>query len=1336
MASTLSASAVGLEIVDRARQKKDWTKVEVAWQVTAEVSKSTLDRFWMGKPIKRENFKAICMAVGVDWEQAIDELPEIEPRSITRKSNLAQVNQPVILELEEFGQQVAQWFQALGFKQDSLPRREGKYLEWAIQVPQRRAKWDRVLIRATIHEVGLSDLDSLRRGVAQLRVDEGWLVTNLWVSQAVKQVLVKPGDDKNLSCLTFDELIDQDADFTPYFGWLEAEINKIKEFYVPLDCRKGEFDPTTRQLRSSSDEQKSKNDIDFYIDRWLATPATEHVSILGEFGTGKTWFTLHYAWQCFQAYQIAKDKGLPRPRLPLVIRLRDYAKSLDVSNVMAGFFFNQHNIKLNHAVFDRLNQMGKLLLIFDGFDEMADKVDRQKMTENFRELVKVITPNSKVILTCRTEHFDTAQDAIDKLHEVQIKFETLELVKFNDEQIRAVLSRRTNAATVERVMGNVQLLDLLRRAVMAEYVLAALPKLEEKSGKIDISRVYLYAVWRKMDLDITTGRTFTSLADKLYFLCELSWEMLSEEKMSLNYRDFPDRLRRLFKDEVKEQKHLDHWYYDMIGQTMLIRNDDGDYSPAHRSLLEFFAAYKLAAELGLLADDFLEIAQSQSELNIDRTLPPRLYRWAEYWEREIDECGQRKPIAFLAGFRSESSDDLRETFGKSPLSRAMLDLLKPALNLVVKYRQTNPLIELIQSTQAAKIEYSGGNAATILVEMEPNALEYHNLRGTNLAWANLMNAGLRGTDLSGTNLENCLITKVFGTPNPIVMSKDDLQMITAHDDGTIRIWERATGRELQRLTGHQGGVTTIALSGDGRWLYSGSYDNTIKEWNLADGICQRTFEGHQGGVTTIALSGNGRWLYSGSYDNTIKEWNLADGRCGRTFEDHLGAVRTIALSGDGRWLYSGSDDSTIKEWNLADGRCGRTFEGHLGAVRTIALSGNGRWLYSGSYDETIKEWSLADGKCGRTFWDHLGLVETIALSGDGRWLYSGSYDHTIKEWNLADGSCGRTFEDHLVGVTTIALSGDGRWLYSGSYDETIKEWNLADGRCERTFAGHQAWLETIALSGDGRWLYSGSDDKTIKEWNLADGRCGRTFEGHQGGVETIALSGDGRWLYSGSGDKTIKEWNLADGRCGHTFEGHQGGVETIALSGDGRWLYSGSDDSTIKEWNLADGRCGRIFEGHQGTVWTIALSGDGRWLYSGSGDKTIKEWNLADGRCGRTFEGHQGTVWTIALSGDGRRLYSGSYDKTIKEWSLADGRCGRTFEGHQDLVTTIALSGDGRWLYSGSGDKTIVWDLVSGAEVRSIDHRLCAGANITNVKGLTSAQTDALIALGARDDNK
>jgi NACHT domain len=733
MATTLSASVKGLEIVDRARRRKGWNKTVAAWQDFAKVSKSTLDRFWMRKPIKHENFIAICSAVGIeDWEQIVD-LPPLEPSNIKRKSNLTPANRflddsmhsPGILELEDFAQQVFDWFGALNFTAEGLPRRDVNYVEWIIRVPQRRSRFDRVLIRTIIHEAGLGDLDSLRRMVGQLRVDEGWLVTNRWVSQSVRQALIHTGDE-GLTCLTFDELIDQDANFTPYLEWLEREISKreIDRYYVDLGCTKGEFDADTRTLRGTSKYSVADGGIDRYIDRWLENPVTEHVSILGEFGTGKTWFALHYAGKCLQAYREAKSKGMPRPRLPLVIPLRDYAKALNVENVLAGFFYTQHNIRLNSDVFDRLNRMGKLLLIFDGFDEMADKIDTQKMTDNFWELAKVVTTNAKVILTCRTEHFPTAQDGRENFGGERIpsnankiavapKFETLELMKFDDEQIRAVLSRRTNSATVELVMANSQLLDLLRRAVMAEFVLEALPEIE--AGKpIDLARVYLYAVRHKMERDITTGRTFTSLADKLYFLCELAWEMLSEDKMSLNYREFPDRLRVLFKNEVKEQKHLDHWHYDMMGQTMLIRNDDGDYSPAHRSLLEFFVAYKFAAELGLLADDFLEVAQKQS--GIDESLEPQFYTWSSYWRRDVDEKGNRKLIAPLAGFKSEPPEKLRDTFGKSPLTKAILDLLLPALNLDVKYRESN-LLFLIKSTKADRIGHLSQNAATVLVTL-------------------------------------------------------------------------------------------------------------------------------------------------------------------------------------------------------------------------------------------------------------------------------------------------------------------------------------------------------------------------------------------------------------------------------------------------------------------------------------------------------------------------------------------------------------------------------------------------------------------------------------------
>lgn len=110
------------------------------------------------------------------------------------------------------------------------------------------------------------------------------------------------------------------------------------------------------------------------MDIWLQDNQKEHLSILDEFGTGKTWFTLHYAWTVLQTYKQAKQKSLPRPRIPVFILLRDFAKAVEVESLISDFFFRKHQIEIK-GVFDAfllLNKMGKVLLIFDGFDEMAD----------------------------------------------------------------------------------------------------------------------------------------------------------------------------------------------------------------------------------------------------------------------------------------------------------------------------------------------------------------------------------------------------------------------------------------------------------------------------------------------------------------------------------------------------------------------------------------------------------------------------------------------------------------------------------------------------------------------------------------------------------------------------------------------------------------------------------------------------------------------------------------------------------------------------------------------------------------------------------------------------
>ncbi|KPA16259.1 repeat-containing protein [Candidatus Magnetomorum sp. HK-1] len=576
--------------------------------------------------------------------------------------------------------QMRSWFEALGYGFEKYHVQTKQYFEWIINIPVRRG-YDRVLVRGLEGEAGMIDFKELCQHIKQYKTDEGWLVAVRRVSPSVRRSIQKIGDSR-LFVYTFDELLDEHADFTGYLNWLKKEITKkeIHTKYVPLRCMKKEYD-----LKTGKRYISNYDNIDHYIDLWLDDPSKKHISILGEFGTGKTWFTLHYTWIAMQRYIDAKQKGIQRPRLPLVIPLRDYTKAVSVESLFSEFIFRKHEIPIpGYSVFEQLNRMGKLILIFDGFDEMADRIDRQKMINNFWELARVIKPGTKAILTCRTEHFPQAKEGRALLNaELKVatsdltgeppQFETLELKKFDDNQIYQVLSFYTNTENVMKIVNLNVLKNLTSRPVMIKLILDALTDIE--SGKpIDLARVYLYATRHQIEKINTKGsRSFTSTADKLYFLCELSWEMLSTDNMSLNYRLFPERLRTFFETYVQEQKDLDHWHYDMMGQTMLIRDDEGDYSPAHRSLLEFFVAYKFCAELGALPNDFIEPIKEQSY--VDSTLPPIKYRWSSYFQREKDSQSNIIKISPLSEFVPEPIDILSKSIGMQPISDAVYKLI-------------------------------------------------------------------------------------------------------------------------------------------------------------------------------------------------------------------------------------------------------------------------------------------------------------------------------------------------------------------------------------------------------------------------------------------------------------------------------------------------------------------------------------------------------------------------------------------------------------------------------------------------------------------------------------
>jgi WD40 repeat protein len=1276
------------------------------------------------------------------------------------------------------------WFETLGYQLEKYQVWAEDYFEFIINIPKRRS-FDRILIRGIAGEVGLKDIVALQQSVEGQKTDEGWLVTTRRISRVARDE-VKKEENRHLDCFTFDELIDLDADFTGYVDWLEKEIKrrKVDTNYVALACSKEEIDPITKRQIGVSRYEEEDGWIDGYIDLWLDDPVKEHISVLGEFGTGKTWFSFHYAWVALQRYKDAQKHGVERPRLPLVITLRDFAKALNVENVLAGFFFSQHNIRINSDVFDQLNRMGKLLLIFDGFDEMAAKVDRQQMINNFWELAKVVVPGAKVILTCRTEHFPEAQEGRALLNaELQAstkqltgetpQFEVLELEKFNDEQIRQVLSFQAETKTVDQVMGNPQLIDLARRPVMTELILEALPDIE--AGKpVDMARVYLYAVRRKIERDIKSARTFTSLADKLYFLCELSWEMLSTDEMSLNYKLFPDRIRRLF---GVTDKDLDHWHYDMMAQTMLIRNANGDYTPAHRSLLEFFVAYKFAGELGILASDFTELVQAQSCLSSSAEAVD--YTWSGYFARQLDETGVSVAIAPLRVFVSESLEKLRETFGRGVLTKAVMDLLVPMLGNV------ESLINVIEGTRGRSEDeagYVGGNAATLAVRVDSGALEGRDFSGAVIRGADFSGVSLRDAHFTHANLADCFFTKTLSQIFSVRFSSDGQFLATA-DGERIRLWRISDKQQVLSLKEHQYLVYSVAFSQNDKVLASGSADCTIKLWDISTGQCLQSLHGHTAVVRSIAFSPDNRVIASGSEDQTVKFWDTNTGKClstlskqdslirevafssdGKIFAftssnntvslcnlsnigisqiqqvlcGHTNCVKSIAFSPNGKIIASGSMDSAIKLWDTNTGICLKTLLGHTASINSITFHPRGKILASSSSDHSVKVWDISTGECLKTLQGHVNWVQSVAFSPDGQTLASGSQDHAAKLWDINTGECIYTFQGYANWLKSVVFNPDGKLIASGGQDNIVRLWDVSTIKCTNILHGHVDWIQCLAFSPDGQTLVSGSSDCTVRVWDVNTNKCIKILDEHTSKVYSIVFSPDGLVVASASFDNTIKLWKLSTGECVNTLQDHSGNITTVAFSSNGKILASRSDDNTVKLWDIEAGKCLKTFPGYANWLRSGAFNSNVTICASSGDDYIVKLWNIATGQCLITLEEHTGQIKTLAFSPDGQAIASGSDDLTIKLWNIRTGQCLITFQGHTRTLSSISFSPDGQVICSCSKDGTIkFWDTKTGECLKTLrSDRPYENMNITGVKGLTDAEISTLKALGAMEDGE